>query len=80
MFVVASGDSQPWGVRSDFPKWPPLEEFTVMIIPETFSSNVLPPQQASVTHFFSQEVLQELQAVLTQILMECLLFPGTQCM
>ena len=27
-----------------FPKWPLLEEQTLMIMPETFASNVLPPQ------------------------------------
>ena len=25
-----------------FPKWPPLEEHILMVIPETFASNVLP--------------------------------------
>ena len=49
-----------------------------MIISETFASNILPPQQATVIPF-SQEILQEPQALLTQILMESLIFPGTQC-
>ena len=40
-----------------------------MIIPENFDSNVLPPQQATVT-LFSQEALQELQSGLTHIPME----------
>ena len=31
-----------WG--QIFPEWPPLEEHMLMIIPETFASNVLPPQ------------------------------------
>ena len=28
-----------------FPKWPPPEKGTLMNIPETFASNVLPPQE-----------------------------------
>ena len=35
-----------------FPKWPPLEKHMLMVSPETFASNVLPPQQATVTTFF----------------------------
>ena len=70
--------SQPDGWGQIFPKWPSLEEYTLMIIPENFDSNVLPPQQATVT-LFSQEILQELQSGLTQIPMESLLCPGTQC-
>ena len=31
-----------WG--QIFPKWPPLEEYPLTIIPETFASNVLSPQ------------------------------------
>ena len=39
-----------WG--QSFPKWPPLAEFTVIIIPKTFASSVLPPQWATVTPIF----------------------------
>ena len=35
-----------WG--QIFPKWPPLEEYPLTIIPETFASNVLSPQWATV--------------------------------
>ena len=39
-----------WGCI--FPKWPPLEEHTLMNIPKSFASNALPPQQAIVTLCF----------------------------
>ena len=65
-----------WG--QTFPKWQPPEEHTVMNIPRSFACNVLPPQQATVTPFFSQEFLQELQSGPAQIPMESLLCPGTQ--
>ena len=48
-----------------------------MIIVETFASSVL-SQRATVTPF-SQEILQEPQTGLTQIPVESLLCPGTQC-
>ena len=48
-----------------------------MNIPEIFASNVLPPQQATVT-LFSQEILQELQSGPTQIPMEPMFCPGNQ--
>ena len=44
----------PDGCSLIFPKWPLLEEHTLMIIPEIFALNALPPQQATVT-LFSQE-------------------------
>ena len=46
--------------------------------PESFASNGLPPQQATFIPVFP-EVLQKLQSGLTQIPMETLLCPGTQC-
>ena len=74
---VCLGVSQPlWMI---FQKWPPVEEFTLMIIPKTFASNIPPPQRATIMPFFSQESLQEPQSGLTQIPMESLLCPGTQC-
>ena len=60
-----------------FPKWSSLEEFSVMISPETFASYVLPPQRAKVPHVFHRDV-QELQSGLTWIPMESLLCPETQ--
>ena len=62
-----------------FPKWPPLEEYTLLNIPESFVSNVLPPQWATLTLCFPRRSFQELQSRLTQIPMETLLYPGTQC-
>jgi len=38
--------SNGWG--QIFPKWPPLEELMLMIIPKTFTLNVLPPQSSIV--------------------------------
>ena len=35
-----------------FPKWPALEEHTLMNIPKSFASNVLSPQQVIVTPYF----------------------------
>ena len=61
-----------WG--QIFPKWPPLGEHMLMIIPEAFASNVLPPCWASYP-LFSQEMLQELKSGLIQIPMESLLCP-----
>ena len=48
----------------------------LMNIPETFASSALPRVIVTV---FSQEILQELQSGPTQILVEALLCPGTQC-
>ena len=41
--------SQPWWEGQILKKWPPLNEHTLMIIRETFASNVLPPQWATLT-------------------------------
>ena len=76
LFGLGLLSAEGWG--HIFTKWPCLEEFTLMIIPQTCVSKVLSPQRATVT-LFSQEILQELQACLTQIPMESLLCPGTQC-
>ena len=65
-----------WG--QIFPRWQPLGEHMLMIIPKTFASSVLPQQEATVTPFI-QEILQELQVHLTHIPVESLLCPGTQC-
>ena len=74
LFGLGYLSTDGWG--QIFPKWPPLEEHRRMNIPEIFASNVLTPQQATVT-LFSQEILQEMQSGLTQIPMEPLLCPGT---
>ena len=39
-----------WG--QIFPKWPPPEKGTLLNIPKSFASNVLPPQQATFTPAF----------------------------
>ena len=38
--------------RQIFPKWPPPEKGTLLNIPKSFASNVLPPQQATFTPVF----------------------------
>ena len=50
--IVWHGASQHCLVGPDFRKWPPPEKHTLMNIPERFSSNVLAPQQATVTPSF----------------------------
>ena len=42
--LFALGLLSPSGWGQIFPKWPPLEEHTLMNIPESFASNVLAPQ------------------------------------
>ena len=65
-----------WG--QIFPKWPPPEKGMLLNILESFASNVLHSQQPH-SPLFSHDVLQELQSGLTQIPLETLLCPGTQC-
>ena len=55
------------------------EKGQLMSVPQSLASGALPPQQAMVTPLFSQEVLQGLQSGSTQIPVEPLLCPGTQC-
>ena len=55
-----------------FPKWSPLEEHMLTIIPKTFASTVLPPQQATITPCFPRRSC-------SQGPIEPLLCPGTQC-
>ena len=50
LFHLGLLGTDEWG--QIFPKWPPLEEHTLMNILVTFASNVLPPQQATVTLCF----------------------------
>ena len=50
LFGLGLLSANGWG--RTFLKWPPLEELMLIIIPETFASNVLPPQQATVTLCF----------------------------
>ena len=47
-FSFGLGLLSPDGWSQISPKWPPQVEFTLMIISETFASNVLPQQQATV--------------------------------
>ena len=65
-----------WG--QIFLKCPPLEEHRLMNIPKIFASNGPSPTTSHSHPLFTQEILQELQAVLAQIPMESLLCPGTQ--
>ena len=50
--VVCSEASQTDGWGQTFPKWPPPEKAMLLNIPKSFSSNVLPPQQATFTPIF----------------------------
>ena len=50
LFCLGLLNPDEWG--QIFPKWPPLEEHTLLIIPETFASNVLPSQWDKVTPCF----------------------------
>ena len=77
LFGLGLLSAEGWG--QIFTKWPCLEEFTLMIIPQTCVSKVLSPQRATVT-LFSQEILQELLSGPTNPdSLEPLLCPGTQC-
>ena len=51
-FAVWLGASQCWWWGLIFPKWPPPEKHTLMNIPKSFASNVLPPQWVTVTLCF----------------------------
>ena len=42
LFGLGLLSADEWG--QIFPKWPPLEEYTLVNIPDTFASSVLPPQ------------------------------------
>ena len=53
--VVWPGASQTDGWGQIFPKWPPPEKGLLLNIPESFASNVLPPQQATVTPCFPRQ-------------------------
>ena len=44
VLLFGLGILSPDGWGQIFPIWPPPEEFTLMIIPETFASDVLPTQ------------------------------------
>ena len=52
LIVVWPGVSQHCWMRPDFPKWPHIEEHTLMNIPKIFASNVLLPKKATVTPVF----------------------------
>ena len=50
LFDLGLLSADGWG--HIFPKWPNLEEYTLINSPETFASNVLPTQHATVTPCF----------------------------
>ena len=50
LFALGLLSADGWG--QIFPKWPPPEKGTLMNIPKSFASNVLPPQQATFTPAF----------------------------
>ena len=50
LFALGLLSADGWGQIS--PKWPPPEKGTLMNIPKSFASNVLPPQQATFTPVF----------------------------
>ena len=50
--LLGLGLLHPHGWSQVFPKWPPLGQFMLMTIPETFASMILPPQWATATHCF----------------------------
>ena len=76
LFGLGLLSADGWG--HIFSKWPPLEKGMLLNIPKSFAFNVLFSQQATFP-LFSQDVPQELQSGLTQIPMETLLCPATQC-
>ena len=51
-FLFGLGLLSADGLGQIFPKWPPPEKGTLMKIPKSFASNVLPPQQATFTPVF----------------------------
>ena len=50
LFALGLLSADGWG--QIFPKWPPPEKGTLLNIPESFTSNVLPSQQATFTPVF----------------------------
>ena len=76
LFALGLLSTDGWGQIS--PKWPPPEKGTLMNIPRALLPMSFPHNKPH-SPLFSQEVLQELQSGLTQIPMETLLCPGTQC-
>ena len=62
------GFSAVMGGASFFPKWPLLEEHMLMIIPENFASNILPPQQTTVTLCFPRRSSKNCNQVLPRFL------------
>ena len=54
-FRFGLGLLNTYGLGQIFPKYPPLEEHTMINIPERFAFNVLPSQQATVTPCFPRK-------------------------
>ena len=73
-FVLGFLSNDRWG--QIFPKWPPPENYTLMNIPKTFASNVLPPQQATVTPCFPKRSSKNCSQVLPRFLWRFCFPPG----
>ena len=80
--VVRPGASQQLadGCGQIFPKWPPPEKGTAAEYSQEPLLSMSFPHNKPRSPLFSQDVLQELQSGLTQIPLETLICPGTQCM
>ena len=50
LFSLGLLGTEGWG--QIFPKWPPPEKVTLLNIPESFASNILPSQQTTFIPFF----------------------------
>ena len=66
LFGLGLLSTDEWG--QIFPKWPPLEENIMMIIPKTFASNVLPPQQDTFTPCFPRRSFKNCSQVWSRFL------------
>ena len=81
-FLFGLGLLSPDGQGQIFPKCQLLRELTPVIIPWDLCLQCPVPAGIPSCPLLSQETLQDLQDLqlgLTQILIEHLLFPGTQC-
>ena len=56
VLLFSLGIFTPDGWGQIFPKWPPLEEIMMVIIPKIFASNVLPPQWGTITPCFPGDI------------------------
>ena len=65
-FCLGLLSADEWG--QIFPKWPPLEEYTLVNIPDTFASSVLPQQWATVTTCFPRKSPKNCSQVQSRLL------------